>query len=61
MYVGPDQMTTEEIEVLAKMTPAEAVRHFVRFRNIDNSHLQRSITPAFTILVWNRFLRAALP
>lgn len=32
--------TPEEIEALARMTPADAVRRLVRFQNIDNSHLR---------------------
>src|SRR5439155_3644578 len=31
--------TPEEIEALAKLTPAEAVRRLVYFQNVDNSHL----------------------
>ena len=32
--------TPEDIQALAKMTPAEAVRRLVYFQNVDNSHLQ---------------------
>jgi len=31
--------TPEEIEILASMTPSEAVRNLVYFENVDNSHL----------------------
>ena len=32
--------TPEEIEALAEMTPAEAIRRLVYFENVDNSHLR---------------------
>jgi uncharacterized protein (DUF1800 family) len=32
--------TPEEIRALAAMTPEQAVRHLVEYRNVDNSHLQ---------------------
>ena len=31
--------TPEEVDALARLTPAEAVRRLVHFQNIDNSHL----------------------
>ena len=54
--------TPEEIQALAKMTPAQAVARLVRFEGTDaeRSAALRS-TPGSTTRDWSRFLPAAPP